>query len=50
MLQISGDYAFGNLKSEKGVHRLVRIYTLDNDHARHTFALAEVFASSWIKT
>ena len=43
VLQISGDYAFGNLKSEKGVHRLVRISPFDNDHARHTsFALAEV--------
>ena len=42
-IQISGDYAYGNLKSEKGVHRLVRLSPFDSDHARHTsFVLAEI--------
>ncbi len=40
---ISGDYAFGYLKSEHGVHRLVRLSPFDADHARHTsFVLIEV--------
>ena len=42
-LEIKGDHAFGNLKSEHGVHRLVRISPFDADKARHTsFALVEV--------
>jgi peptide chain release factor 2 len=42
-LGISGDYACGYLKSEHGVHRLVRLSPFDADHARHTsFALVEV--------
>ena len=40
---MEGDYAYGYLKAEKGVHRLVRLSPYDADHARHTsFALAEV--------
>ncbi|MFC1864534.1 peptide chain release factor 2 [Chloroflexota bacterium] len=40
---VSGDYAFGYLKSEHGVHRLVRLSPFDADHARHTsFVLMEV--------
>ena len=40
---ISGNYAFGYLKSEHGVHRLVRLSPFDADHARHTsFVLIEV--------
>lgn len=42
-IQMDGDYAYGYLKAEKGVHRLVRLSPYDSDHARHTsFALAEV--------
>ncbi len=40
---VSGDHAFGYLKSEHGVHRLVRLSPFDADHARHTsFVLVEV--------
>ncbi len=43
VVSISGDYARGYLKSEHGVHRLVRLSPFDADHARHTsFALVEV--------
>ncbi len=40
---VSGDCACGYLKSEHGVHRLVRLSPFDADHARHTsFVLVEV--------
>ena len=42
-VEIRGDYAYGYLKSEHGVHRLVRLSPFDADHARHTsFVLLEV--------
>jgi len=42
-ISFTGDYAFGYLKSEHGVHRLVRLSPFDSDHARHTsFVLVEV--------
>ena len=42
-ISISGKYAYGYLRSEKGVHRLVRLSPFDAAHRRHTsFTLVEV--------
>jgi peptide chain release factor 2 len=43
IISVNGKYACGYLKSEHGVHRLVRLSPFDADHARHTsFVLVEV--------
>lgn len=42
-LKIDGKCAYGYLRGERGVHRLVRLSPFDADHMRHTsFALVEV--------
>ncbi len=44
IFKVHGKYAYGYLKSENGVHRLVRISPFDAEKMRHTsFALIEVF-------
>jgi peptide chain release factor 2 len=44
-LQVIGPYAYGYLKSERGVHRLVRISPYDSNKRRHTsFASVDVVA------
>ncbi len=42
-LEFEGDYVFGYLKSESGVHRLVRLSPFDANHRRHT-SFASVYA------
>ncbi len=42
-ISVTGELAYGYLKAEKGVHRLVRLSPFDAAHRRHTsFALVEV--------
>ncbi len=44
MVSIRGEFAYGYLRSERGVHRLVRLSPFDAAHRRHTsFALVEVW-------
>lgn len=43
-MHVTGPYAYGYLKAEKGVHRLVRISPFDSQSRRHTsFASVDVF-------
>ncbi len=43
-LEFTGEYAYGYLKGESGVHRLVRLSPFDANHKRHT-SFASVFVS-----
>ncbi len=44
MMSIAGEYAYGFLQSEQGVHRLVRLSPFDSAHRRHTsFAKVELW-------
>jgi peptide chain release factor 2 len=47
-VQVSGDYAFGWLRTETGVHRLVRKSPFDSGNRRHT-SFAAVFAAPEIE-
>ncbi len=43
-IKVSGDYAFGTLRTENGVHRLVRKSPFDSNAKRHTsFASVQIF-------
>ncbi|RKX71940.1 peptide chain release factor 2 [candidate division TA06 bacterium] len=44
VIEVSGDNIYGYLKSESGIHRLVRISPFDSNHRRHTsFASVYVY-------
>ncbi len=46
-IEVNGDYAYGFLKAESGVHRLVRISPFDSNSRRHT-SFCSVFVSPLI--
>ncbi len=46
-IELEGDYAYGNLKGESGVHRLVRLSPFDAANRRHT-SFASVFVCPMI--
>ena len=46
-MEVKGDFAYGLLKAEAGIHRLVRISPFDSNSRRHTsFASVFVYPSS----
>ena len=50
-LRVDGDHAYGYLRSERGVHRLVRLSPFDSGHRRHTsFSLVECIQSPMMPT
>lgn len=46
-IELEGDYAYGYLKSENGVHRLVRLSPFDSNNKRHT-SFASVYVTPLI--
>ena len=48
LLQVEGEYAYGYLKTEVGIHRLVRISPFDSNKRRHT-SFASVFCNPVIE-
>lgn len=46
-LEVTGKFAYGFLRPERGVHRLVRLSPFDADHQRHTsFAMVEILPTA----
>ena len=46
-IEVNGDFVYGNLQAERGVHRLIRISPFDSNSKRHT-SFASVFISPLI--